>query len=187
MWERLALMKVRPVAGDIAFGESLAVMLREIAFGWDMTPDDVAHIETLRDRLTGNAAAGDLKHAPGGLSDIELATRLMQLRHARQCPEVWHWGVFRALDALESHKLEPAEDLETLRDGYLYLRRVLNRLRMARGSSATAFPGEEERLYLGRRLRLNDDPLKIAMEKMDRVKPITDRMLAWFREHAEQC
>jgi len=184
MWERLALMKVRAVGGDMQFAENTADELRKIAFGWKMSREDVNHVEQLRNRLIHAATPRDVKRRPGGLSDVELAVRLMQLRHAKTCSEVRHWGVFRAIETLERYQLEPQSDLETLRDNYLFLRRLLNRLRMARGTSLSELPEEEERLYLGRRLRLTGDPLEIANRKMAQTEPITTQQLTLAREQA---
>ncbi|HOV59438.1 MAG TPA: bifunctional [glutamate--ammonia ligase]-adenylyl-L-tyrosine phosphorylase/[glutamate--ammonia-ligase] adenylyltransferase [Candidatus Hydrogenedentes bacterium] len=184
MWERLALMKVRAVAGDKDFAETLAENARKLAFGLGISKDDVDHVEQLRDRAIASAAPRDIKRRPGGLADVELAVRLMQLYHHNDCPEVRHWGVLRAIGTLEQHELEPRTDLEALREDYLFLRRLLNRLRVARGSSTSELPEEAERLYLARRLRLAGDPLDLAFEKMTRVTPITERMLARIRERA---
>lgn len=181
MWERLALMKVRSAAGDMGFAEGIAEELREIVFGWEISREEVDHLEQLRNRLIRSASSRDIKRRPGGLADVELAVRLMQLRHAGTCPALRHWGVFRAIETLEQHGLEPSSDLEILRDTYLLLRRLLNRVRMARGSSTAELPNETERLYLGRRLRLQQDPLEVADRMMAQTAVIAERQLARTR------
>ncbi len=143
-WERLALMKVRAVAGDLEFGRKAEERLRDAAFDLELTPEALARIEDIRARLAQGASPLDLKKDTGGLVAIEFAVRLLQLRHAGRFPGLKRADVLGALDALESHALVDAGMLRVLRDAYLLFRRIENRIRMMHGRSSSALPESPE-------------------------------------------
>jgi glutamate-ammonia-ligase adenylyltransferase len=157
-WERMALMKARAVAGDGRFGTRVECAAKDLAFSLPLSRETLHQIEDLRLRHTAQAGEFDLKHAEGGLSEVEFTTRLWQIKHAPQYPELKRGDVFGALDILLENALEPAELIEPLYEAYGRLRHVLNRIRMMHGSQDSAMPGDiEARRELGRRLGIAAD------------------------------
>lgn len=156
-WERLALMKVRAVAGAPEFGSRVEARMKDIAFA-PLTRAELEHIEEIRGRLVARAAPLDLKKDAGGIGAIEFAVRFWQMRHAAAHPELKRGDVFAALDILGARQLVDPEAADTLRAAYTALRRVLNRIRMMHGGDATELPASAEaRDELARRLHIDGD------------------------------
>lgn len=143
-WERMALMKARAVAGDSRFGTRVERAAKDLAFSLPLNRQTLDQIEELRLRHTAQAGEYDLKHAEGGLSEVEFTTRLWQIKYAPEFPELKRGDVFGALDILIENDLEPAGRIEPLYEAYGRLRHVLNRIRMMRGSQDSALPGDDE-------------------------------------------
>ncbi|HNR33035.1 MAG TPA: bifunctional [glutamate--ammonia ligase]-adenylyl-L-tyrosine phosphorylase/[glutamate--ammonia-ligase] adenylyltransferase, partial [Candidatus Hydrogenedentes bacterium] len=109
-WERLALMKARAVAGDLRFGLRVERQVKDLAFSLPLNRQTLEHIESLRVKLAEKAGSLDLKRSPGGINEIEFTTRLWQLRHVRDLPELKRGDVFGALDILiENGLVDPGQ------------------------------------------------------------------------------
>ena len=154
-WERLALVKVRAVAGDAEFGERIERRAREHAFSLPLTQESLQRIEDIRAKIVRNASPLDLKKDEGGLAEIEFAVRLLQLRHAAELPALKRSDVLGALDVLAQNDAIAAEDFGGLIDAYLLFRRIENRIRMMHGRSGSALPeSPEAQADLAQRLRI---------------------------------
>lgn len=152
-WERLALIKVRAVAGDPAFAALLETEAQGIAFNLPLSPETLAEIEDMRCKIIQGATPLNLKKSEGGIVEIEFAVRLLQLRHAATCPDVRRGDVMGALDVFHERCLLPDNHYSALRNAYLLFRRVENRVRMMQGRSENNLPQDAGELDdLARRL-----------------------------------
>lgn len=143
-WERLALAKIRDVAGDREFGAQLAAKIQDLAFTTPLDAGALANIEDVREKITAGASPRDLKKHEGGLVELEFAVRLLQFRHAHRFPDLKRADVLGAVDTLEQNGLVTGDQAALLREGYLFYRTVENRIRMMHGRSGSEFPETEE-------------------------------------------
>jgi glutamate-ammonia-ligase adenylyltransferase len=159
-FERQSLIKLRPIAGDVAIGEAVLRRRDELLFGpvhWEVAP-----VRAIRERQVRQHVQAGTFHAklsPGALVDIEYLVQLLQLSLGAQYPSLRRVpGTLDALAALSREKLIPSNAAESLRAAYLFFRRLIDALRMARGTAddLTLPPlGSEELLGLARRLNLS--------------------------------
>jgi glutamate-ammonia-ligase adenylyltransferase len=139
-WERQALLRARPVAGDPALGERFDALRREILAR--PLPEDLAEeIHRIRRRMeTELAQEGegrrDLKLGRGGLVDVEFAVQFLQLRHGTEHPALFDPdGTETQLERLESLALLDAERSQVLRQGWGFLQNLSRRLRVVQNRS----------------------------------------------------
>ncbi|MFC4244456.1 bifunctional [glutamine synthetase] adenylyltransferase/[glutamine synthetase]-adenylyl-L-tyrosine phosphorylase [Gryllotalpicola reticulitermitis] len=148
-WEFQALLKARPLAGDLELGQRYADALAPQV--WKSAERDgfVESVQRMRERVVGHIVPEDveweLKLGPGGLRDIEFTVQLLQLVHGHVDPAVREAATLPALASLvaggyvaRDAGAEFAADYRTLR---LMEHRVqLTRLRrthlMPRGEAA---------------------------------------------------
>lgn len=131
-WEHQALVRARPVAGSPEVGEQFARIRREIL----CAPRDAdrlrAEVVSMRERMRSELSLRvprriDLKHAPGGLTDVEFLTQYLVLRHAHAHPELVRWtDNWRQTDDLVTAGLLPAADGEALIRAYRNYRAYLH-------------------------------------------------------------
>jgi [glutamine synthetase] adenylyltransferase / [glutamine synthetase]-adenylyl-L-tyrosine phosphorylase len=146
LWERQALVKARAVAGDARFGAALlAQVVEPLVYDRALPAGAVEEIRRLRQRMEVEVAgetAGELdpKAGHGGLVDVEFATQYLQLLHGGRLPAVRGPNTLQALEALRAAGVLAQEDARTLRTGYLFHRRVENRLRLVHGRALTRLP-----------------------------------------------
>lgn len=173
-WERLALMKVRAVGGDMAFARDVERAARAAAFRTAPTPADLDQVDDIRRRLNQEATPLNLKKAEGGLAELEFAVRLFQWRHAPELPELERSDVMGAVDVLDAGGRISDVDAQILRAAYSLFRRIENRVRVKHGRSETAHLPEDpdERADLAARLGLRGDLLDLVRDKRAQVHRI---------------
>jgi glutamate-ammonia-ligase adenylyltransferase len=93
------------------------------------------------------------KMGAGGVVDVEFCAQYLQLLHGHEIPEVRTTSTLAALEALRRARRLSEEDARTLTEGYLFSRRVENRLRLIHGYSLSHLPTQgRQASKLGRRL-----------------------------------
>ncbi|GMW00889.1 MAG: glutamate-ammonia-ligase adenylyltransferase [Candidatus Hydrogenedentota bacterium] len=169
-WERLALLKVRAVAGDEGFAELVEAQARALAFALPLTRQNLENIENIRTKMAASASPLHLKKCEGGIAELEFAIRLLQIRHAPEHPELVRGDVLGALRRLSELNLISADDHAFLEETYTFYRRIENRIRLEHGRSTSTLPeNEDARANLAKRLGLEGDLVAMVEEKKKRV------------------
>ncbi len=154
-WERNALVKARPAAGDTAVGEELLKQLEPFIWRRSLDLEVVSEIQAMKARIDARAGAegrDDLKLGRGGIREAEFFVSALQLLHGGR-PEakaLRERAVLPALDRLLFAGIVPSKDRDELADGYLFLRRAEHRVQMVAGAQTHRLPPPEERLALAR-------------------------------------
>jgi glutamate-ammonia-ligase adenylyltransferase len=97
----------------------------------------------------------NVKYGAGGIIDIEYTVQYRQILHGRDHPELRAPNTLQALEALSRLGILPRDDCATLRSAYLFLRNVIDALRIVRGDARDLVlpdPSSEEFKSLARRL-----------------------------------
>lgn len=140
-WERAAMIKARPVAGDRALGEHL---LREIRpFVWRRHLDfaAVSDIHSIKRQIhvhKGAKGAGatialaghDVKLGRGGIREIEFTAQVLQLIWGGRDPSLRDPTTLGALAALAGAGRLDRRAAADLADAYVFLRNLEHRLQM---------------------------------------------------------
>ena len=100
----------------------------------------------MRQKLESTASPNSLKRGRGGLVDVEFIVQLLQLKYGRDCPEIRRSNAWDALEALAAGGYLSAQDAETLKAGYSFLRLVEARLRIVTDRPLTEVPENPEDL-----------------------------------------
>ena len=143
-WERLALIKARPVAGErqVEFSEIRA----EHAFPATVSINDLRSIRHIKARVEreriprGEDPEFHLKLGPGGLSDIEFLVQLWQLRLGREIPALQTTSTLAALDALAEVGVLTEAEAKQLAQTYRYCTELRNRLYLQTGRPHDSLP-----------------------------------------------
>ncbi|HZD24417.1 MAG TPA: putative nucleotidyltransferase substrate binding domain-containing protein, partial [Acidimicrobiia bacterium] len=149
-WELLALVRARPVAGSQELLEAYHEMIEPILWQKSLPKEVVTEIRAIKARVeseripAGEDSDFHLKLGPGGLSDVEFLTQLLQLRHGGENPSLRVTGTFEALDALRASGVLSASDYGALHDSYLFCTRVRLRLHLQRGQPSDSLPTDHD-------------------------------------------
>ncbi len=191
-WEFQALVKARPVAGDLDLGQAYLDTLSPMVWQAAQRPNFVADVQAMRRRVIGNLpaseAARQLKLGPGGLRDIEFAVQLLQLVHGRTDESLREPGTLPALAALAQGGYVGREDAATMAAAYRFLRTVEHLLQLRQLRRTHTLPDDPEALRrLGRALRrARTRSGRAAPARPARSDPAADLMAQW-RQHAREA
>lgn len=143
-WERYAWIKARPVAGDLAAGESLLATLRPFVYRRYL---DYSALDGLREMKALIAAevqkrelADDLKLGPGGIREIEFLVQALQLIRGGREPALRGRSLLPMLAALAGAGHVAPATAERLAQAYRFLRRAENRVQMLADQQVHALP-----------------------------------------------
>ncbi|MFI0963651.1 bifunctional [glutamine synthetase] adenylyltransferase/[glutamine synthetase]-adenylyl-L-tyrosine phosphorylase [Streptomyces sp. NPDC021080] len=162
-WEFQALLKARPVAGDLELGEEYVATLAPLVWQAAERENFVADVQKMRRRVVENIPAAEiereLKLGPGGLRDVEFAVQLLQLVHGRGDTSLRSGTTLDALKALAAGGYVGRADAVQLDDAYRFLRSMEHRIQLFRLRRTHLVPQDEAELRrIGRSLGLRADP-----------------------------
>jgi glutamate-ammonia-ligase adenylyltransferase len=152
-WERAALIKARPVAGDIAAGEAL---LKDLApFIWRKYLDfaAIADIHAMKRQIHAfrgfgsiGVAGHNIKVGRGGIREIEFFAQTQQLIAGGRQPELRTAQTLVALERLEERNWIGSVARRDLDQAYRFLRHVEHRLQMVADEQTQTLPEDESKL-----------------------------------------
>lgn len=127
-WERYALVKMRPCAGDLEAGEELLVSLQPFVYRRYLDFGALSALRSMKDRIDrerrGAAVRKNVKLGSGGIREIEFMAQVQQLIWGGRRLELREPRVRRALDAMARFDMIDDATAARLTDSYVYLRNV---------------------------------------------------------------
>jgi len=148
-WERAAMIKARPVAGDLAVG---AAFLRDLApFIWRKYFDYAAiadihamkrQIHAVRGHAQVTAPGHDIKLGRGGIREVEFFVQTQQLIFGGRRPQLRGARTLDMLAQLHADKWVSAQAVHDLARAYEFLRGVEHRLQMIADEQTQRLPLE---------------------------------------------
>ncbi|MFF1352977.1 bifunctional [glutamine synthetase] adenylyltransferase/[glutamine synthetase]-adenylyl-L-tyrosine phosphorylase [Streptomyces sp. NPDC058297] len=172
-WEFQALLKARPVAGDLELGDAYVRTLSPLVWQAAERENFVPDVQKMRKRVVENIPAGEvdreLKLGPGGLRDVEFAVQLLQLVHGRADLSLRSGTTLDALAALADGGYVGRVDAVQLDDAYRFLRTLEHRIQLYKLRRTHLVPeGDADLRRTGRSMGM-------------RTEPITELHRAWRR------
>jgi glutamate-ammonia-ligase adenylyltransferase len=151
-WEFQALLKARPVAGDLDLGRRYVEAVAPLVWTAAERSGFVGDVQAMRRRVVAHVRPDlmgrEIKLGPGGLRDVEFAVQLLQLVHGRGDEALRAAATLPALDALRDGGYVGRDDAVSLRDAYRFLRAVEHRLQLRRLRRTHVIPDDDGELHV---------------------------------------
>jgi len=150
LWERQALVRARPVAGDPDLAARFEQARLEMVYRRPLDEDEAREIRRLKARVETERIrppddpAFHLKLGPGALADVEWTVQLLQLRAGADDPSVRTASTLAGLEALVAGGYLDATDGELLAASYRFCERARNARYLHVGARADALPGRPQ-------------------------------------------
>ncbi len=169
-WERVAFIRARACAGDMALGSGLldriGTFVWRRSLDWTAVRDIQSVSLRIRDHFEAGQAIGpgfDLKRGRGGIREIEFFAQIHQLIWGGRDPALRAPATLDGLAALAAADRITATEATMLSDSYRFLRTAEHRLQMRRDEQTHAVPRlAADRAAVARLSGLRDWP---AMER----------------------
>ncbi len=155
-WERMMLIKARPVAGDAGLGDEFLEMVQPFRFPRLSGPGVAEEMAGMKQRLEREVVRAsdedrNVKLGRGGIRDIEFVVQTRQVLHAGRQPFLMDRQTVPTLRKLATYEHLDPQESEALVAAYEFLRDVEHRLQMENHLQTHTIPTERRsRERLGR-------------------------------------
>ncbi len=170
-WERMTLIRAKPVAGDKELGEEFLKAIEP--FVWKRSTDyyDIEEIKELKRRIDTVFDANDIKRGYGGIREIEFFVQTFQLLYGGERENLRTPKLAEALARLLDDGFLSEEDIKTLLESYQFYRRLEHVLQMRDDIQTHALPTKAEELEtLALKMRFADEKEFSSYLKLRRLK-----------------
>jgi len=157
-WERGALAKARPVAGDLHLGKRYIAELAPFIYRRHLDFQTIEDIRNMKDRIDAELAllspgTRNVKIGRGGIRELEFVAQVLQLIHGGHAPAVRGAGTRKAILALEQEGYLSSEEAGDLTRAYTFLRNVEHAIQIEEKRQTQTLPQTADGLrWLARRL-----------------------------------
>ncbi|MBK9925256.1 MAG: glutamine synthetase adenylyltransferase [Anaerolineales bacterium] len=152
LWEKQALLKARPIAGDITLGERLLAQTEPHIFSHE--PEEVrASVFSMKQRTEQVLQQkgrdwGEVKLGEGSIRDVEFVVQYLQLAYGNHYHDLHGRATLQILPRLARHHLLTEEETRILADGYTFLRTIEHYIQVMHYQQTYTMPSEPEALSL---------------------------------------
>lgn len=146
-WERYALMKARPIAGDIEGGKRLLRQLRPFIYRRYLDYQALQALSEMKQSINQQMKEEGKRHLKlgvGGIREAEFAVQAMQMVYGGQYPSLQNTSFLQVLQQLAALNLWSQETVQDLRAAYLQLRSMENALQFYREEQTHVVPESED-------------------------------------------
>ena len=191
-WERAAMIKARPAAGDIAAGERFLADLKPYVWRKYLDYAAIRDIHSIKRQIHAHKGHGEIavaghnvKLGRGGIREIEFFVQTQQLIAGGRNLDLRGRQTLAMLDALVAQGWldEPARSL--LAEAYRFLRRVEHRIQMLNDEQTHMLPDDAEGLARIAHLMGYAEPEAFATTLRAWLTAVSDQYSELFEEEAD--
>ncbi len=161
-WERQALIKARVSAGSENLGEEFFTMIRPFIYRKSLDFNAIEEIKSLKKKVDldlkkKKLEKGHIKLGPGGIREVEFIVQAYQLLFGGQDIQLREANTLNVLKKLRDREFLNEEEYFGLKEAYIFLRNLENRVQISFGLQTYHLPKNETDLaVLARKMGLND-------------------------------
>ena len=150
-WERQALIKAQPIAGDLSLGDDLLKQLQDWIYRISMSRSDISGIKALKRKIERRAVeegeeSTNVKTGHGGIRDIEFAIQFMQLLNGAAIKNLRTTNTLTAIGRLERSGCLTMAEATLLSQNYCWLRKLEHRLQIMYDLQTHTLPDSKREL-----------------------------------------
>ncbi len=195
-WERAALMKAAPVAGDLSLGRMFMNALEPFIYRKYL---DYSTLEEMRDmklRIQSKLRRKpgiNIKLGQGGIREIEFFVQALQLINGGKMPQIRSRSTCESLDLFRHAGLLGEETTEQLRDAYLFFRKTEHRIQINHQLQTHELPKQAtDQEELARRMGYKNNAIEAFLADLDKRRAHVEELFSSLfqstsEDEAEQC
>ncbi len=150
-WERLSLVKVRPVAGNRLLGRRFLKMAEPFIYKKPFGLKGFEEVRRIKERIEGecsemNQCLRDVKRGRGGIREIEFIVQSLQVAFAGKNQKIRGIGTMGVLKKLGRSRYLSGEEVCLLSEAYLFFRDLENKLQMVHDKQTHLIPTDPDDL-----------------------------------------
>lgn len=172
-WERQAMVKARPIAGDLELGREFLEQLEPWIYRRYLSRADITGIKALKRRIEQRthregADAHNVKTGHGGIRDIEFVIQFLQLLNGGDLPDLRTPNTLEAIVRLEQCGCLTDQERTILVENYAFLRKIEHRLQIMFDLQTHLLPSDAVELRkIAKRLGYQGDASRDALAEFE--------------------
>jgi len=188
LWERAALLRARPAAGDMQLGQEFLKTIKPFVYRKYLdfeAIDEIRRMKSQVEQIKAATLSRDIKRGYGGIREIEFFIQIFQLIYSGKEPGLRERSTFMALHKLLQKGLIGYEDFGRLSDNYIFLRTLEHRLQQLNDIQTHTLPSSDAELdILGKKIGFLDRSafLSELNKRRHKVRTIYDSLLESRKE-----
>jgi glutamate-ammonia-ligase adenylyltransferase len=192
-WERYAMIKARPVAGDFIAGEQLMSMLKPFVYRRYLDYGAFEELRNLKVQITQELKRKDrlenVKLGPGGIREIEFIGQAFQLIRGGKDKALQTRSIIEALHVISELGHLSVDTVQQLLAAYRFLRRVENHIQEYQDQQTHDLPNNEDaKIALALSLNYPDwDSFKLELDTVRHfVHDIFDQVFSVSKQNNDK-
>ena len=179
-WERQALIKARVSGGSENLGKEFFEMIEPFIYRRSLDFGAIEEIKSMKHKinknLKGKHSKGNIKLGFGGIREVEFFVQAYQLLLGGRDKSLRARDSLGAINTLYEKNILTEEDHDQLREAYIFLRKLENRVQITFGLQTYLLPDNEPDLaVLGRKMRISGDS----------QKSLSDNLISEYKSHTQ--
>lgn len=147
-WERGALIKARPIAGNLELGNRFLEEVENFIYKRHLDYASIEDIKEMKFKLDSLHKVGDVKLGKGGIREIEFFVNAFQLIHGGTLKQLRSNSLLKTLEILTELKFISDDIRQTLESSYIFLRKTEHFIQLVEEKQTHALPTKSEDLQL---------------------------------------
>lgn len=188
-WERYALIKARPVAGDLEAGARFIEDIRPFVYRRYIDYSSVEALQEMHSNVRDDARRknrlDDIKRGPGGIREIEFLAQCFQILRGGRDTRLQTPSLDGALHEIAKSGLLSRKIVTEIRHDYTFLRLLENRIQALRDQQTHTVPSGEDRSRIA--TAMYEDDVKSLEKSLARTrKRVSERFQNIFPSQPER-
>ena len=154
IWERQALIKARPVAGDAELGRAFIEMIQPFVYQRyldaktiELIKKDIRNTKAkIEKRIGPKAVHSHVKLGVGGIREIEFIVQVLQLINGGRDKELQNRNTLKTIELLHTKGYLDEKESTCLKEAYRFLRTVEHRLQIIADRQIHLLPSRKDEL-----------------------------------------
>nr|WP_244490956.1 bifunctional [glutamine synthetase] adenylyltransferase/[glutamine synthetase]-adenylyl-L-tyrosine phosphorylase [Paramesorhizobium deserti] len=191
-WERAAMIKARPVAGDIEAGRKVLAELAPYVWRKYLDYAAIADVHSIKRQIHAHKGLGDIavrghnvKLGRGGIREIEFFVQTQQLIAGGRFPELRGSATIAMLGKLAERGWITPEARDALAAKYVFLRDVEHRIQMIADEQTHVLPEDDEGFLRVARMMGYENAEDFAKDFLSALGTVEDHYAALFEQAPE--
>ncbi len=184
-WERYAMIKAKIIGGEDTDRKQLAALLRPFTYRRYLDFGAFESIREMKGMIEAEMRRKGMKHnvklGSGGIREIEFIGQTFQLIRGGPMPELQQRSILQVLRLLAEFGYLEQQEADRLRQSYLFLRKLENRLQMERDQQTHTLPTDElsrQRIRLAMGFDGWDDLMQALEQHRQAVARVFDSVIS---------
>ncbi len=148
-WERIAWLRGRFVTGSKELGDAMVARLKPFVYHKSLSAEEVDRFFKIKSDMSAQREKQghwNIKLGAGGIRDIEFFVQMLQIINGGHHPELQVTSTLEVLRKLNHFGFINDEEIIELRESYIFLRRLENRLQMIDEQQTHQLPNDKVKL-----------------------------------------